>query len=371
MAEWSGIVNTTTKKFLREVEDNIMRNRKLLALMRQKGRVKMNAGGGTEDEWRVRYKRHNMQGMADADTLTFPRADLHKTASLDWRGYASTDSMTVKERLINSGVEAIVNRYADITKTLVDDMQENFADELYIDGNATGNEKRIHGVESFMGTTGSAITGTPVMAPSDTYAGLSTVLGNYGGSWSGTWPKSGTGPAEYDFWSPLILDITSSLAAASGGWTSATATWAARCLEIVRFGIIHTKKNKSMEGINDVITLDAEFYRLFMEALSAKEHINVERGTRRDGLLSIGFTDVLNFDGVELTYEYGMPANTVYGWNTQQMELKCLRGQMFYPTGPDFSMAAQAWLFAVDFYGNMQFNPRYFWKAAAYGTNGA
>ncbi len=370
MAEWAGILNTTTRRFLKEVENNVMRNRKLLALMRQKGRVKMNAAGGTEDEWRVLWKRHNMVGMADAQTLSFPRSDRHKIARLGWRGYASTDSMTVKERLINSGVQAIVNRYSDVTKSMLDDMQENFGDELYIDGNASGNELRIHGIESFMGTTGSAIVGTPVMAPSDTYAELVTTLGNYGGTWNGTWPKS-TGSPEYDFWAPLILDITSSLAAASGGWTSSTATWFARCLEIVRFGIIHSKKNKSMDGMNDLITMDAEFYRLFLEQLATKEDINIERGVRRDGLLAMGYTDVVSYDGVEITFEFGMPQNTVYGWNMANMELLCLRDQMFHPTGPEFNMAAQAWLFCVDFYGNLHFNPRYFWKAAAYGTNGA
>lgn len=370
MAEWTGIVNTTITKYLREVEDNIMRNRKLLALLKKKGRIMFNESGKNL-EWRVRYKRHNMQGMADADTLTFPRSDLWKVANLDWRGYASADSLTKKESLINKGTEAIVKRYSEIIPDLVDDMQENFSDELYVDGNATGNEKRIHGIESFMGTTGSAITGTTVMNPSDTYAGLTTGLGDYGGSWSSTWPKSGTGPAEYDYWSPLILDITSSLAAASGGWSSATATWAARCQEIMRFGIIHSKKNKTMQGQNDLITLDAEFYRLFEEFQATKERIVIDRGTRKDGLLSIGFTDVINFEGSEVTYEYGMPANTAYGWNTEKMKLNSLQDKLFVPTGPDYSPTAQGWLFSCDYYGNMWFNPRYFWKAAAYGTNGA
>lgn len=371
MAEWTGIANTTITKYLREVEDNVLRNRKLLALMKKKGRISMNESGKNL-EWRIRYKRHAMQGFADGDTLTFARNDLWKVASLDWRGYASGDSMTKKEKLINKGAEAIVKRYSEIIPTLVDDIQENFSDQLYVDGNATGNEKFIHGIESFMGVNGtSAVVGTPVMQPLDTYAGLDTTLGAYGGSWSSTWPNHGTGPAEYDFWSPLILDITSSLAVGSGGWSSATATWAARCQEIMRFGIIHSKKNKTLQGQNDLITLDAEFYRLFEEFQAAKERIVINRGDRKDGLLSIGFTDVINFEGSEVTYEYGAPANTAYGWNTEKMMLNSLQDQLFVPMGPDYNPGAQGWVFSVDFYGNLWFNPRYFWKAAAYGSNGA
>lgn len=372
MAEWAGIVNTTIRQYIRDVEENIMRNRKLFALMKQKGRIMLNSGGGTEFEWRVRYKRHNMVGFADSDTLNFARNDLYKRAFLDWRGYASTDSMTKKERLMNTGREAIINRYSEIGKQLVDDMQENFGDELYVDGNAVGNEKRIHGIESFMGVNGtSAVVGTPVMQPDDSYASLDTDLGAYGGSWTSTWPSKGTGPAEYDFWSPLILDYTSTLATASGGWSSATATFAARCLEVTRYGIIHTKKNKSAQGQNDAIMYDAEMYRIFQEALTAKERIVVDRGTRKDGLLSIGFTDVVNYDGVEVSYEYGQPANVGYGWNTNEMELRSLQGQVFVPTGPDYDIATQSWRFSVDFFGNLSFNPRYFWKAGAYGSTGA
>jgi hypothetical protein len=372
VAEWTGILNTTIRQYIREVFQNIARNRKLLALMTSKGRVQKRQGGGDQFEWRIRYKRATMQGFADSDTLTFPRLDKTKVAALDWRGYASTDSITKKERLINSGKEAIINRFAEMGKQLVDDMMENFGDELYIDGNAVGNDKRIHGIESFMGTTGSAITGTVVMNPSDTYAGLLTNLGNYGGSWSASWPRNGIGPPEYDFWSPLILDYTSTLATSAGGWSNTTATFAARCLEVTRFGIIHTKKNKTMEGQNDAIMYDAEMYRLFVEKLAEKERILVERGgTNKNGLTALGFSDVTNFEGVDVSYEYGHPANVGYGWNSSQVELKSLQNELFVPTGPDYDQETQSHRVTVDFFGNMRFNPRYFWKAQASGTNGA
>src|SRR5262245_40322432 len=182
-AEWSRIVNTTIHEYVREVEENILRNRKLLALMRSRGRITFNHAGDLMD-WKVKYKRAPMQGYADSDTLTFSRRDRWKTAQLDWRGYASTDSMTKLEKLKNKDTEAIVKVYAQITDSLLEDMEDQFGDELYIDGNAAGNTKRIHGIESFMGDTGVGALAGYIVPPSDSYAGLSTTLGNYGGAWS-------------------------------------------------------------------------------------------------------------------------------------------------------------------------------------------
>src|SRR5947209_8232261 len=150
MADWSRVVNTTIANYIKGEEVNILRNRKLTAMLKSKGRITMNWSGDYMD-WKVRYRRVPMQGYADTDTLTFPRRDRWKTAQLQWRGYASTDSMTKQEKLKNRGAQAIINLYDQIAKSLMEDMEENFSDELYIDGNASGNSKKIHGIESFLG----------------------------------------------------------------------------------------------------------------------------------------------------------------------------------------------------------------------------
>src|SRR5262245_55911183 len=204
MADWSRIVNTTTANYIRAEEVNILRNRKLTALLKERGRITMNWGGDHMD-FKVRYRRAPMQGYADTDTLTFPRRDRWKTATLPWRGYAITDSMTKGERLKNKSVQAIINVYDQIAKSLMEDVEEAFSQEFYIDGNASGNGKRIHGVESFMG--GSTNAGNLVATPSDSYAGLNTDLGSYGGSWTGTWP-TGYGRAPHGFWAPVSVAFT-------------------------------------------------------------------------------------------------------------------------------------------------------------------
>ncbi len=368
MAEWVGLVNTTMHKFVRDYEKNVMRNRKILAKLQADGRVTFNWSGDLAD-WKIQYRQHVIQGIADADTLTFARQDLFKTAQLGYRGYALTDALTKKEKLMNSNREAIINRYSEVMKLMMESMEAGLNDEFYVDGNAAGNDKRYHGIESFMGSTGSAITGTPVMNPSDSYAGLSTALGNEGGTWTGSWPK-GSGSPEYDYFSPLILDVTSTLTAASGGWTSATATWAARCLEILRFGLVHSMRNTSGKGQINFSMLNSEYYRLFLDALSAKERVVIQPNAKNT-LRSLGFDDTVSFDGAEITYEFGIPNATGYGFNSNQMELRSLQKTLFDSQGPDFDMAAQAYRYAIDNYGNLCYNPRYFLKFLEAGTTGA
>lgn len=354
-APWSRVVNSTIKKYIREREVNILRNRKLTALLKKKGRISFNWSGIAMD-WKVKYKRVRLTPFADGDTLEFSRKDRNKTAGLDWRGYSSTDSMTKGEFLQNRNTEAIVKLYSDISTDLIDDMEEAFGEEFYVNGYAAGNSKRLHGIESFM--QASANAGNGAGTPSGTYAGLSCVPGAYGGTWDGGslpgWPN-GRGDAQYDFWSPLIVDYTDSL------FDATTHTWANNCVEAISFGIIKTKKSKSAKGQLDLIMVDDEMYRTYANQMRAKERIIVSKDS---ALLSMGFSDVINQDGTDVTWEYGMPGGTGYGFNCDMMELRSQQAQVFVPEGPDQDIASKSWRFSVDFFGNLVFNPKFFMKFA-------
>lgn len=364
MAEWSRVVNTTISDFVKGEEVNILRNRKMLALMKARGRITFNHGG-TSIVKRVRYKRAPMIGYADGDSLTFSRRDRWKTAEQEWRGYSVTDAMSKKERLMNKNAQQIIDLYADVGKALVDDINDGFGEEFYVDGNATGNTKKIHGIESFFGA-GSPATNGYIVSPSDTYMNLKTDLGNYGGSWatSGgnvTWP-TGTGDSHYDFWSPLLVSYTNASFAASSD------TWANNCVEALRFALIKGKKNKTKTGATDYVTLEDEMYRLYLGAIDSKQQIHVMPNSGQEAsLISLGFKDVTYFDGAEVTYEYGMPSGVGYGLNVDQMELMSLQAQLFVVEGPEYDLQTKSWKTSVDFFGNMVVNPRYQFKLLAGG----
>jgi predicted metal-dependent peptidase len=87
-SDWVGIAETTTRDYLRDVENDITRNRKLLAMLQARGRITFNHSG-TDMDWKIRFKRAIPKGYADMDTVTFPRRNRHKTAVLGYRGYNS------------------------------------------------------------------------------------------------------------------------------------------------------------------------------------------------------------------------------------------------------------------------------------------
>lgn len=369
---WERVVQTTLPRFFKGSEDAIMRNRKLLAWLKRDGRVKMNMSGRYMD-WEVEYKRGDVSTFFDSSVLSFSRKQRWKNARLEYRGFSSTDSVTKTEIAQNKGNEQRIDLFDRRATRLRSDLENKMGDELYIDGYA--NSGHLMGIESMMGASGDVVN-SPLAAPSDTYAELTTGLGDYLGIWDSTaagaaWPL-GTGQEHHDFFSPMLLDITNTLAAASGGWQSGTATWAARCVEIIRYGITHSNRNKGVDGQVNQVMLNLEFHRLLKEALDDKEHIYITQGKdNADGTTGVGFTNTVAVDGVPCDSEYGVPANVGYGFNTRFMELHSLWDVLFRIEGPNYEQRTDAYEFAGIFTGNLKFvSPRNFFKMANYGGNG-
>ncbi len=359
--EFNRVLQTTIQEYMTGAEDNTLRTRKILALMKARGRITFNHSG-TALNWGVQYKNRDIDGYADGDTLTYARSDTFKRAELPWRGYVMTDLVTEKEKLMNRGKPALIKYVSELAESMMKDWSARFPKQLYIDGNASGNGKKLHGFDSFCVATGQA--GNLVALPNDTYGNLSTNLQTYGGTWNGTWPI-GDGDAEYDFWSPLIVDYTNT------GWTAATKTWANTNQEAMRFLIIKGKKNDSLEGMLDVIMLESELYRQWLTTLDSKERVMVDSGGGKPTLRKLGFGDVTWFEGVEVTWEFGVPADAAgvaqgYGWNFDEVELCSLYDVLFKPKGPFYDWTTMSDQFSIANFSNMKFNPRYFGKLAKY-----
>jgi hypothetical protein len=234
-----------------------------------------------------------------------------------------------------------------------------------VDGYAAGNELRFHGLESFLGYNGTINVATgatrtanaadPFAAPSDTYAGLSTVLGAYGGSQkSGVWPN-GEAESEYDFYSPIICNYTSSY---FGG-----TTWTANCTKALREALHQTRRNDTKQDQVDMCLMDRRLYIDFLNKLDEKERVVV---SRTNGLRSYGFTDVFEFDGVECSSENSIPAGVAYGLAIGNMELLCMEGQLYNSEGPFYDEITQQYRYVVSTLGNLKFkSPRNFFKLAA------
>lgn len=370
MAEWSRPVATTIAEYITGAEDEFMRNRKLLKAMKARGRIKYNCSGSTF-EWRVPYRRGNVVVNNGAQGITPTPIDRYKVASLGWSGYVITDLMTKREQLMNRGKQAIIDYYEEMAGNIVEDLTEKFAEDLYVDSSASGNSGKMSGIETCLaytqsvnistGAARSANAADVVAYPNDTYAGLSTVLGNYAGSWgtqsgiSSTWP-AGRGDDAYDFYSPTIVNYTST---AFGG---SSATWAVQCESAIRFLNDHLGRNKG-SNIPDMLMLDRDLYRLFKENYSPMQRVEVGSAQNEH---SFGFKDSIDFEGLTVTSEYGIPTGVGYAFNLKNMELRSLQSKLFDTRGPKFDDLSNAWYVIVDNLGQMKFHsPRYFGKLAA------
>lgn len=362
MAEWERVVSTTIRKYAKGYSDQTMRNNKLFALLQQQNRV-MTGQSGVDFDWAVRVHRAPLQANTGQSPRVFAQKKRFKRAVLDWRGYEMNDAMYKRERLMNRSKEALIKYYSEMGKLLLSDMREALAEECWQDGNASGNEDRFHGIESFMGINGTVtINGTGAVQrsanaadkygyASDTYAGLSTQTGQLGGTQaSGTWPFGVAQPA-YDAFTPLVVNVTST------AWTKTSGnTWAANCDECVRESLINAQRNKSSVGPLEFIDLNRSYYAEFLDKIDTKERIVT---SSKLGLRALGFKDVFEFDGAEVTWENSVPDSTGYGININDVELMMLTDQLIDTEGPEYDIDTQAHKVVVSCLGNMKFgSPR-------------
>lgn len=347
----------TINKYIREVTKAIMRKRVLLAMLQSRGRVTLNQTGKLID-WKVKHKRSVMTPFDDGDSITFSRVNKHKTAQLPMRAYVVSESISKADKLMNSGKEAIVKKYSDMVKSLLDDIRDQFCEQIVqVDGNAAGNTNRIHGLESMFSASASptSLVGTN----NDTYAGLSTARGTYGGSWTGAWPD-GYGDTQYDFWTPLVVNYTSPLAAASGGWSATTKSWSNTCIEALRYAIINTQRNSDDL---DLFLLEKNLYRLALDRIDDNERLVVTRN-QDPGMTKLGFKGI-NVDGVDIYWEVGIGSGLGYGLCLDELELMSWQNQLFVSLS-DFSLERVSDQVAIDFYGNLRCkSPRTQCKLAA------
>ena len=233
----------------------------------------------------------------------FARHNLWQRANLPYRGYSVTDMVTKREMLENRGVSQLIDVAGKMASRLQESMQEQLGQEIYVDGNLPGNENRWHGLESIFGVNGSvniddgshettARAEDPFLWPDDIYAGLSTELGALGGAQreAGSWPYVPVDP-EYDYYSPLVVNYESSY------FQGENQTWKDQCIEAIREGVQHAKRNDTKESQIDLVLLNRKLYIDFLNRLDSRERAIV---TKTAGLRSMALV-MRRLDGIEVS----------------------------------------------------------------------
>jgi len=357
---------TTMADHIRKVTEAHLKKYVVPAQIVASGRATYNHGGRGFD-WPVEYRRHNVSASTGANVRTYTPTNRWKQAYLPWRGYQTTDVISRAELNANRGEAAIIKVLDGFMDKLKKSLDQALARQFFNDGNA--NVDYWHGFESMFGTNGTvtATTGAQratnaadlVAYPYDTYAGLSTELGNYGGAViDGIWPAGDTDP-QYEFWSPLMPFGDST----NAEHTSATDTWVGQCDEVLGFAITHAGKNGGPDAQPTTCIMDRSMFNGLKNKMRGKESLQVARTEKNVSLVVLGFANVIVVDGIECTAENSCPANVGYMYSYANMELRCQEDEMFGSDGPEYDIDTQSHKAAVFTHSNLLFGtPRNFVK---------
>jgi hypothetical protein len=370
VSDWARVIGTTIVQHLREEELSTFRKFKVYAMLEKAGNVLMNQSGRGFD-WNIRYKNATVQGSSGDTPRVFSRQSLWKRLELPYKGFTTQDSIFRRELLENRGQQALVNVAGSMAARLQESLEQHLGYQVYADGNAVGQENNWHGLESFLGYDGTiqgdssatlvankraANAADRFCYPTDNYAGLSTQLGAYGGGRLGTvgqWPETPVDP-EFDFFSPVIVNWNS-----SGFSQNSTQSWRQNCVEAIRLGLHHARRNDTREAAIDLVILDRKLYIQYLATLDGKERINVESNK----LAEVGFTDSVMQDGVTVTSEYACPADCGYGLSIGNMELRSLESTLLVGEGPFYDEELSSYRYACSVLANLRCrSPRNFFK---------
>lgn len=400
-ADWARHVATTQRKDLRKVSKEMLRSHQLTALIERDGGIETGLSG-RNFSWPVQYKLHDDYANTGMQPRNFAPTAQHLTANLEWGGIEVTDSIREREVLENRGKEAIVRIVDTMHSRMKESIMQKFAPRLYDDGATTSH--KIYGLDSMFGvsvstnyqaydwgtngaspsmTAEAVAVGDPVMVNDDSYAGLDTDFGAYGGSQtSGAFPE-GVCDEEADFWTGPIFNSNSTF---FGSPIAGATGWIDNAPEILRYAITHLRRNATAKRRLNLFVMNRTLlYQLKNQLLgSGAGRPEVGLVSSENGLKRFGFTGTFEFDGIECTEEYFVPnTTTIYGGTTYTDRLTCYglaTGAMSFhsaydelfsvdPKSGEYDMHTQAYLYAMRMLGQLKLDgPRNFCKIAGYSA---
>lgn len=341
MAGWQGRLTATLSKYLKGKVDAFERKSPLWALMKSDGRM-VYGGSGNKIEWNMQVKLPTTSVYTDMQTRTFVRHDLLKRLTLDYIAYDCTGAVSKLDMLANRGNEQMTNLLQTEVDGIAKSMENKLLADFYYD--IADDANRLAGFGSWENVGSSLSNG--VFNGSGTYAGLSTVLGDLGGSapTSGTWPNGVTETPQYDAHTPLHLSSTSTAFGAS-------ATWEANALNILRNAVLWASKNSRGEGKPTLFVTTQDYMSKLFALLEARERLSIQSATPK--LAKFGF-NTITYYGLECVDDYWCPAATGHGLNMDALELHSMQPDVFSPLEKKDSEIDKTTRFGMDFFGQLK-----------------
>ena len=308
-----------------------------------KGHGRVSFGhSGNQVEWRPTLSARTIRaGAGNPSGVAFNQVTTEKVAQLPWRTYDLGEHTTKFEKLATQGQGGYFGSILKIVKALSRDFMRDYGPKFYKDGHATGS-KDIHGLESWFGTTGSLISNSVFMDPSDTYAGISTALG-VTGSWtaeaSNGWP-TGTGDVEYHSFSPFVVDYNvAALGGSTNNWANQWERAMNRC----------TTYQLVLQGtVPSSCYMAASLLAQAKDSLESKQRFST---TADSNQVALGHRTLM-YDGIEVLAEYGIPTAVAYllDWNSLSLNVM---GKQLIEMEEDYDIRTGQTLYKLDTYQNL------------------
>lgn len=329
---------TTSQQRLREVIDLTKRERMILALLTERGRI-TGADGGDFLEWTVHMKNPKPQGIGEDSPPEYNQTDSKRVAQLPWAWYhhgRKLDRLTVQT---NKGKQAFINVITDAWNEVQQSFSQRWPEYFYQDGyNPPGGEpKPMYGFYSwfnqFVDDTAAAYQGFQgkVRICSGEYANLPLDLGNASSDWTGPdgsetvvtgsaadgtttgqkwWPE-GQGDAAYDFWHPLVIKCQST------SWGTSPAFNATYCEKMLDFGIAYSARTGAgdsgpidviLSGVRPMLTIRERYASTYRTLSDMIPKPAVGAGNRSANMMGRAYNaPIYMYQGVFLVTDYDMP----------------------------------------------------------------
>lgn len=292
------LLTATVARRSRQVQDIVHNSTPLMAILREKNRIRTKRAGGPELRIPVEFDKLTAQWFTGYDKIEITPKELLNSAVFNWSRIVAPFSLNGTELLYNSGDEEII----DLMEFYIDSAEKSAKEAMEVaivgDGTADGGRQMIG--------LGGAI---PIIPNTGIYGGIDR--------------------ATVANWRTSTFNIVSGDVSGFTAWDSTT----------VRPIIDRIALARSRNGrYADLLIADALAYEPIASSFVAHQRIVSAQSERLGRLGFTGLSYITPAGPVDIVAAGGignvMPANTVFGIDTEGLAMYEFPGQAFVPFHP-------------------------------------
>jgi hypothetical protein len=293
------ILTASVARRSKQVQDIVYDSTPLTAILRDRGNIKVKRAGGPELRVPIQFDKLDAQWFTGYDKLEITPKELLNSAVFNWSRVVGMFSLTGTELLYNQGEEEVIDLMEFYIDAAEQSVRESFEVAMVGDGTANGGRQMIG--------LGGAI---PVIPNTGTYGGIDR--------------------AAVADWRTSTFDIPEGDVPGYTTWDSTTAR------PIIEYIALARSRNGRYA---DLLIADANSYAAISASFVAHQRIVSERMAK---LGFAGLTYMTPAGPVDIIAAGGignvMPADTIYGIDSQGLAIYEFPGQSFVPFHPGNGM---------------------------------